>query len=241
MKNMPKNTILRLLIVIIGIVGILITISSLGQHFYISQPVSEIEVGIQFRNNQIHDIVGPGVYNDFGPFVQLETISQAAVFFRVEDSDIITQDEKRIGLIVTGDVFRPGLNSADLIRENWTRHQDLYASDDEIVQRITNFTRQAMKVCVGERTFHDSFFVGTDRVDLQMCISENVQQQANVLGLRIGNVDVPDLILSPEDQAALDELMQCRIEAEQAVQEQLNDGEDASEEQIFQAIENECN
>ncbi|MEM7334531.1 MAG: SPFH domain-containing protein [Chloroflexota bacterium] len=233
MENVPTNAIRRIITAIIGIIVIFIAISFLGRFFYFLQPVEEQEVGLQFRNNQIRAVVGPGVYNDFGLFVRLETISSKAIFFRVEDPEIITQDKQRIGLIVTGDVFRPQIGNSDIIRANWSSYQDVYTSDSAAVQRIENFTRQAMKVCVGERTFDDNI-IGTARDDLRICIIDSVQSQADEIGLRIENLVVPEVILSPEVQAALDEIVQSRLQTEKAAQDQLRAEAEALAEQARQ-------
>ena len=81
MENVPTNAVRRIFFAILGIIIIFFIISFLGRFFYFLQPVEEQEVGLQFRNNQIRTVVGPGVYNDFGLFVRLETISSKAVFF----------------------------------------------------------------------------------------------------------------------------------------------------------------
>ena len=233
MERIPTNAIRRIVYAVIGIIFVLIAISFLGRFFYFLQPVEEQEVGIQFRNNQIESVVGPGVYNGFGLFVRLETISTKAIFFQVEDPEIITQDKQRIGLIVTGDVFRPGIAEANLIRENWSRYQDVYVIDNSATQRIENFTRQAMKVCVGERTFDDNI-IGTARDDLRLCITNSVREQAEEIGLRIANLVVPEVILSPAVQAALDEIVQSRLQTEKAAQDQLRAEAEALAEQARQ-------
>ena len=64
-------------IVIIIVLGLLLAFSS--QFFYLFERVDEQEVGVQFRGGRIHDIVGPGVYSDFGLFVDMVRVSSQAI------------------------------------------------------------------------------------------------------------------------------------------------------------------
>lgn len=233
MQNVPTNAIRRIIFGFLAIVVLLVIISTLGRFFYFLQPVEEQEVGIQFRNNQIREIVGPGVYSDFGLFVRLDTISTEALFFRVEDPEIITADKQRIGLIVTGDIIRPGIARAELIRANWSTYKNVYLSDSAATQRVENFTRQAMKECVGERSFDDNI-IGTARDELRVCISTDLQSSAEAIGLRIDNLVVPEVVLSPEVQVALDAIVQSRLQTEKAAQDQLRANAEALAEQARQ-------
>ena len=233
MERIPTAAIRRIIIGVVGLGIILFLLSFLGQFFYFLQPVQEQEVGIKFRNNRIQEIVGPGVYSDFGLFVRLETVSTQAVFFSVDDPEIITSDKQRIGLIVTGDIFRPDIDQADLIRSNWSQYKEVYLTDQAAISRIENFARQSMKECVGERTFDDNI-IGTARDNLRVCITEDLQGSANELGLRIENLVVPDVTLSTEVQVALDAIVQSRLETEKAAQDQLRAQAEAAAEQARQ-------
>ena len=233
MDRIPTNALRRISYAVIGIVVVLFIISFLGRFFYFLTPVEEQQVGIQFRNNRIENIAGPGVYSAFGLFVRLETISTEAVFFEVEDPEIITQDKQRIGLKVTGDVFRPGVGDADVIRRLWSQYKTVYLNDSAAKTRISNFTQQAMKVCVGERTFDDNI-IGSARDELRQCIADSLQESANNLGLRVENVVVPEVVLSAEVQVALDAIVQSRLQTEKAAQDQLRAKAEALAEQARQ-------
>ena len=102
------------------VVTVLLLVSN--NFFYFLKVVEQQEVGIQFRSGRIYDVVGPGVYSDLGLFVRLERISAQAIPFQVEDKEIITKDKQRIGLIASGDIFRPGLDQQDLILDLWDQN-----------------------------------------------------------------------------------------------------------------------
>jgi hypothetical protein len=223
----------RVGIIVLSIIGIIILLSLAGQFFYVLESVEEQEVGVQFRNNRIYQVVGSGVYSDVGLFVSLETISAQAIPFTVRDEEIITRDKQRIGISVSGDIFRPNLAQADLIRDNWSRYRGIYGDDTLASARVQDLARQSMKVCVGDRTF-DNNIIGTSRDELRFCIDRELNELVAEIGLRIENLVVPEVILSPEVQVALDAIVQSRLETEKAAQDELKAAAEAAAEQARQ-------
>jgi hypothetical protein len=223
----------RIFIGVLVLVVIVVIITFASNFAYFLESVEEQEVGIRFSNNQIEAIVGPGVYSDIGLYVRLETVSSTAIFFEVTDPEIITKDKQRIGLIVTGDIFRPGLAEKDIIRALWPIYKDIYLSDDAAKIRVERMAQQAMKQCVGDRNFDDSI-IGTSRDDLRVCIDTELSDLADDLGLRIENVVVPEVVLSPDVQTALDAIVQSRLATEKAAQDELKASAEAEAEQAVQ-------
>ena len=144
----------RLLITLgLGLLALIVIGFALSRFIYFLSPVEQNEVGVRFRNGQIVAIVGPGLYTDAGLYVELKRVAQTAIPFSVQDDEIITSDKQRVGVIVNGDISRPTIAQADLIRTNWASYSDIYLSDIASKARVEALTRQAMKVCVGQRTF----------------------------------------------------------------------------------------
>ena len=232
-RRISGKTIGRILLVIGGVIIVFIIFNMLGNFFYFFNPVEQQEVGVQFQNRRISNIVGPGVYSDMGVFVGLETISTQAIPFNVVDEEMITSDKQRIGLKVTGDIFRPGLEDQDLIRAQWSRYRGIYLDDALARARVEDLVRQSMKVCVGDRTF-DNNIIGTSRDALRACIDTEVNELVSELGLRVENLVIPDVILSEAVQVALDAIVQSRLETEKAAQDQLRAKAEAGAEQAKQ-------
>ncbi len=219
------------IVVVVVIVALLLAFSS--QFFYMFERVDEQEVGVQFASGRITNVVGPGVYSDAGVFVDLVRVSSQAIPFAVEDPEIITKDKQRIGLVVSGDIFRPNLAQADRIRELWSQYRNIYLNDELARTRVQDLARQAMKVCVGDRTFDDNI-IGTARDELRACVDTELSDLAGNFGLEIDNVVVPEVILSPEVQTALDAIVQSRLETEKAAQDKLRAQAQADAEQARQ-------
>ena len=219
------------IIVVVVILVVLLAISS--NFFYFFERVDEQEVGIQFESGSITGVVGPGVYNDVGLYVDLVRVSSQAIPFAVTDEEIITKDKQRIGLVVSGNIFRPTLGDADILQDRWSQHKRVFLEDDQAALQVERLVQQAMKVCVGDRTFDDNI-IGTARDALRACIDEEVNKLSEKFGLTIDNLVVPEVILSPEVQSALDAIVQSRLETEKAAQDKLRAEAQAGAEQSRQ-------
>ncbi len=230
-RRMPSGSPFVMLIVIVVVILFLMLFAR--NFFYAFERVDEQEVGIQFQGGRIKNVVGPGVYTDVGLFVQLVRVSSQAIPFNVEDQEIITKDKQRIGLMVSGDIFRPNISQADMIQALWAQYRSIYLQDDLARSRMQDQARQAMKVCVGDRTFDDNV-VGTARDVLRQCIDDELNERAANFGLRVENLVVPDVILSGAVQSALDAIVQSRLETEKAAQDKLRADAQADAEQARQ-------
>jgi hypothetical protein len=221
------------IIAIVVFVVLLLIYNFSSQFFYFFERINEGEVGIQFESGRIVDVVGPGVYSDAGLFVEMKRVSSQAVAFTVSDEELITKDKQRIGLIVTGDIFRPGLVQEALLQQHWAQYSSLYLDEEAARGRVSDRARQAMKVCVGDRTF-DAAVIGSARDDLRACIDTELSELASNFGLEVENVAVPEVLITPEVQAGLDAIVQRRLQTEQAAQEELKAKAEAAAEQARQ-------
>lgn len=230
-RNLPAGSPLIVALVVIVVVLFLLTFSR--NFYYAFERVNEQEVGVQFQGGQIQEVVGPGIYTDIGLFVEIVRVSSQGIPFTVQDDEIITKDKQRIGLVVSGDVFRPNVAEKDTLRNLWAQYRGIYLDDELARNRVQDLARQAMKVCVGDRTFDDNV-VGTARDILRECIDDELNKLALNFGLDVENLVVPDVILSPEVQAALDAIVQSRLETEKAAQDKLRAQAQADAEQARQ-------
>ena len=231
MRTLNWERIRSFALLIIGVVIFIMLVGFSSNFVYLFNKVEAQEIGIQFQQGRIHEVVGPGIYTDLGIFVRLETISTQAVPYTSRDDEMITKDKQRIGLVVSGDIFRP--SDKDIIRDLWAQYRGIYTNDESAINRVNDITRQSMKVCVGDRTFDDNI-IGTARDELRNCIDSELNKLASQLGLRVQNVVIPEVIISPEVQVALDAIVQSRLLTEKAAQDQLKADAEASAEQARQ-------
>jgi hypothetical protein len=215
----------------LGIVVLLvILLAVLGQHFYFLARIDPQEVGVRFRGGRIIEVVGPGVYSDFALYADIKRVSSEAVSFSVTDPEVITLDRQRIGLVVSGDVFRPNVGQFELLRELWPEYRGLYLSDEALRTRVTDLALQAMKSCVGDRTFNNNV-IGSARDDLRVCVDTELDSLATNLGLTVKNVAVPNVMLSEEVQASLDSITRSRLDTELAAQDAIKAKEQSAADQ----------
>ena len=231
--RLPRTMIslLVFLVVAIVVIGLLASLSS--NFFYLFSTIEQNEVGARFRGGKLSDVVGPGVYSDFGLYVRLRKISVKALPFNVVDEEIITSDKQRIGVSVSGDIFRPSFVQKDVLITKWEQYSIFFLDDQAALNKVTDLAKQAMKVCVGERKFDDAI-IGTARDALRACIDNELSDLATNIGLEIQNVVVPNVALSPEVQAALDSIVQSRLATEKAAQDKLKAEAEARAEQSLQ-------
>jgi len=230
-RRMPGG--LPIVLVILGVIVVLFLLNFARNFFYAFERVDEQEVAVQFQGGKIKNVVGPGIYTDVGLFVDIVRVSSQAIPFSVTDDEIITKDKQRIGLVVSGDIFRPNISQKDTIQGLWAQYRSIYLEDELARSRMQDQARQAMKVCIGDRTFDDNV-VGTARDVLRQCIDDELNVRAANFGLRIENLVVPDVILSPAVQSALDAIVQSRLETEKAAQDKLRADAQADAEQARQ-------
>ena len=205
---------------VLGIIILLFILAALARpHFYFFKQVREDQVGVKIRGGQIVGVVPPGIYNDVGLFVRMDSYSTQEYKFSATDPEVITKDTQRIGVTVSGSVFRPSLADESSVRTLWTQYKTLYVNDEALQSKMNDLSFQAMKVCVGDRIFNDAV-IGSDRDALRTCIDDEINKLAAAYGLTIQNLVVPNVALQPEAQAKLDAITQSRLDTEKAVQDE---------------------
>lgn len=226
----PRKSAWAGVIVILVLLGLAIGALVVSQHSYIMVKVDQQEVGVRFRGGKLYEIVGPGVYSDVALYAQLKKVSSEAVAFTIEDPEVITSDRQRVGLRVSGDAFRPGFADGEKLRELWPKYQGVYLNDNALSERMTTLASQAMKACVGDRSFNDNV-IGASRDELRICIDEHVNALAEELGVVVKNITVPNVILSAEVQASLDAITKSRLDTELAQQDAIKAKEQSAADQ----------
>lgn len=193
-----------------------VALSALG---YLIGNVRNNEVGLRFYMNEVIEVVGPGIYWDLRPFADIKTYSKAEYRFSVSDPEVLTLDRQRLGVSVSGSVFRPDESDQDKIRRLWSQYKGVFESNEALQAVMQDLTMQAMKVCVGDKPFEDSV-VGSDRDALRTCINDELIDLTTPYGLTVLNVVVPNVALSTEVQAKLDAITVSRLDTEKAKQDE---------------------
>lgn len=222
----PKALIWLAVLLIVFVVSF-----SVMRSFWYFDVINNDEVGIKIKSGQIMGIAQPGIVYDFGLFVNLVKIKTSSVAITVDDAELITSDKQRIGLQVSADVFRP--STADAVISNYARYKTIYVDDASLQQRMTAFTLQAMKVCVGDKKF-DEAIIGSGRDVLRSCIDDELSKLSQPLGLEVRNVAVPQVTISPEVQSALDAIVQSRLATEKAKQDTEKAKQEATAQQAVE-------
>ncbi len=209
-----------ILILIVVAVGLLILMGIAQQHVYLFRKVDTNQLGVQKRGGEIIRILPPGIYSDAALFAELETYSTQAYQFTVSDVELITSDNQRIGVTVSGSVFRPDFTKAAELPVLLTKYSIIYLNDEALQKVANDLSAQAMKVCVGGRPFRESI-IGAGRDELRNCIDDELNKLFGPYGLNVANLTVPNVALSEEVQGLLDSITKSRLETEKATQDKL--------------------
>lgn len=255
MKNKSKRWVVYTLVG--GIILILVLLGRFTLFGYIWHQVEDTEIAVQLRQNRVVNVVPPGIYTDTGLWADIVDINVAQIQWCAVDPEVITKDSQRIGLVVCGTVQRPGLAEAERYLTGWSSFKIYYTQDLNLAGKyhyvsnpnnsteqivvvdqaglLQTLAQQAMKVCIGDRTFSQAV-IGSARDEVRQCIDDEVSSlAAGYGGLSIENVTVPNVILTPEVQASLDAITKARFDQAVAEQSALTAAAQADEQLAIQS------
>ena len=197
---------------------------------YLMKGLGQQEMGVKIRAGEIVDIVGPGgIYNDFGLYVKLENYNIEGVTFSVADDEVFTKDMQPVYVEIRGQVFRPSLTSIksvnkdgtvdyftkDEIAQHYVNYRQSYRENSVLKDQMDGFSRQAMKVCVGQNDLRGNA-VAEGRDTLRNCIENELEKLTNEIGMYVNNIVVTDVQASSQAMQVINETNQYLLDAEKA-------------------------
>ncbi len=197
---------------------------------YLMKGLEQQEMGVKIRAGEIVDIVGPGgIYNDFGLYVKLENYNIEGVNFSVADDEVFTKDMQPVYVEIRGQVFRPSLTSPksvnadgtvsyftkEEIAQHFVNYRQIYKDNDVLKTQMDGFSRQAMKVCVGQNDLRGNA-VAENRDTLRSCIENELEKLTNEIGMYVNNIVVTDVQASEQAMQVINETNQYLLDAEKA-------------------------
>ena len=197
---------------------------------YLMKGLGQQEMGVKIRAGEIVDIVGPGgIYNDFGLYVKLENYNIEGVAFSVADDEVFTKDMQPVYVEIRGQVFRPSLMSIksvnadgtvnyftkDEIARHFVNYRQSYKNNDVLKNQMDGFSRQAMKVCVGQNDLRGNA-VAEGRDTLRSCTENELEKLTSEVGMYVNNIVVTDVQASEQAMQVINETNQYLLDAEKA-------------------------
>ena len=224
-RKVPKAGIMILVIVLL-----LAAAFAFLKPVYLMKGLGQQEMGVKIRAGEIVDIVGPGgIYNDFGLYVKLENYNIEGVSFSVEDPEVFTKDMQPVYVEIRGQVFRPSLTSIksvnadgtvnyftkDEIAQHYINYRQIYRDNTVLKNQMDGFSRQAMKVCVGQNDLRGNA-VAENRDTLRSCIENELEKLTREIGMYVNNIVVTDVQASDQAMQVINETNQYLLDAEKA-------------------------
>lgn len=215
-----------ILLVIIVLIAVFITFEPV----YIMKGLGQQEMGVKIRAGEIVDIVGPGgIYSDFGLYVKMESYNIEGVWFQVSDEEVFTKDMQPVFVEIRGQVFRPSLTSVmetkadgtveyfskDQIAKDFVNYRRIYTSNETLESQMDGFSRQAMKVCVGQNDLRGNA-VAEGRDVLRACIESELEKLTREIGMYVNNIVVTNVQASDQAMVVINETNQYLLDAEKA-------------------------
>lgn len=232
-KRKPANKpfgISKTLWITIAVILLLVLFFITFKPVYIMVGLGQQEMGVKIRAGEIIDIVGPGgIYSDFGLYVKMERYNIEGVQFQVSDDEVFTKDMQPVYVEIRGQVFRPALNSVkiigsdgtvqyfskDEITKNFVNYRQIYTDNAALETQMDGFSRQAMKVCVGQNDLRGNA-VAEGRDILRNCIEAELEKLTRDIGLYVNNIVVTDVKASEQAMVVINETNQYLLDAEKA-------------------------
>lgn len=205
-------------VAIVILVVVFVLFSGSAVFGYMLHYVNTDEVGVKIQNGEVREIVGPGSYSDpFSWFADIVNVKVSGLPFSASDDDVLVKEAAQtIGVQVSGTVFRP--RDAETLISKWALYGIYYRDETLLLEAVQTQARQAIKVCVGDRTFEQAA-VGTNRDDLGNCIDSTMDRLLANFGLIVENVVVPDIAISERARERINAITDAQNQAEQAVAE----------------------
>lgn len=230
MKKKSGNSGSKALIILAAILALIVVVFYAVKPVYVLKGLGQQEMGVKIRAGEIVDIVGPGgIYSDFGLFVKMENYNIEGVSFEVSDDEVFTKDMQPVFVQISGKVFRPSLTSIKNINANgdveyfskeeisrhFVNYRQLYKDDTALISQMDGFSRQAMKVCVGQNDLRGNA-VAEGRDTLRNCVESELEKLTREIGLYVNNIVVTDVQASEQAMTVINETNQYLLDAEKA-------------------------
>ncbi len=217
-------------IIVLAVILVLAAAFVFFKPVYLMKGLGQQEMGVKIRAGEIVDIVGPGgIYNDFGLYVKLENYNIEGVAFSVADDEVFTKDMQPVYVEIRGQVFRPSLTSIkstdadggvsyftkEEIAQHFVNYRQSYKDNDVLKSQMDGFSRQAMKVCVGQNDLRGNA-VAENRDTLRSCIENELEKLTSEIGMYVNNIVVTDVQASEQAMQVINETNQYLLDAEKA-------------------------
>lgn len=193
---------------------ILLVISLLASACYVNSEVEANEVAVILEQNEIKDVVGPGVYTDMGWWADIKTVKVDTVTFSVEDPEVLTSDSQPVGVKITIQARRQASDEAVInLFTNWSS----LVNTDNLVLTISATAREGLKNGVHEFTLPQLL---SDRSGLADAIKGQINLDAAKYNAEIINVTIENITVDPTYLQTLNETAQFTAQINKEKQRQ---------------------
>ncbi len=181
---------------------------------YFNNEVATNQVAVHLEKNKIVEVVGPGVYTDFGFFADQKELDVDTLTFSVEDPEVLTKDNQAVGVKITIQARRKSDDGS--VRNFFTNWSSL-TNNDVLVGTISATAREGMKNGTREYSLPELL---NDRNGLAATISKSLEDDAMKYSVQIVNVTIENIAPSKQYMDILSETANIKAQTDQEVRRQ---------------------
>lgn len=178
---------------------------------YVNDEVATNQVAVQLSKNKIQEVVGPGVYSDWGLWADLKEMDVDTLTFSVEDPEVLTSDNQAVGVKVTVQARRQ--SDEESVKNIFTKWSAL-VDNTSLTNTISATAREGMKN--GTRGFTLTQLLD-DRNGLADAIRSQLELDAEKYSVEIVNVTIENIAPSQSYMAILSETANIKAQTDQEV------------------------
>ena len=199
------------MLVLSGIV-VLVLLSVLNMNMAFAA-LDENELGIVTINGVPTETLAAGTHFKWGWRARIYTIDQSARRIELPDVDTFTKDKLIVGITSTFDLLWP--EPPQFYLDNWPRYGKRWRDVSEVDERVRDLMLQSYRECVGQAEF-DKVVVRDVEANVDACIENNLNIRLAIFGLQAHSVAIPEVSVSEEIQARIDDTAEIALDARKA-------------------------
>lgn len=181
---------------------------------YINEEVKPSQMAVQLDSNRVVNVVGPGIYSDWGFFADLQQIDIGTITFSIDDPEVMTQDNQAVAVKMTIQAQRNNDKESMIgMITNWASLID----NNNMASTISATAREGMKNGVRSFTLNKLL---DDRNGLSTAIREQLEKDTEKYSVKIINVTIENIGVNPDYMKILNDKALVRAETEKELQRQ---------------------
>lgn len=200
---MNKRTLLSLIILLLFVTGCYGTC--------VADSLESNQIGIHMDDGvNPTRLLGPGRHSDGGFYATYVIVDVGIKRFDWNDPSLVTSDRQPVGLSLSISVERP--RDQEMLFAMFASQRDALLDDGALQALVTSRTPRVAKAVVQGKTIDQLL----SRGEAQLELTEQLQAELDQFGIKLVDLGIQDIQVSPSYQAVLEAKAESQAQAEKA-------------------------